>query len=169
MIMVLALPMEASAAAKATAAADWKKAKAVKAGTTVVTIGDATKTKANNGYVKFKAPATKTYKFTLSNIRRYGKKSTNDVITTYAGFRTATQYGGYNTLKFKQNKKDTYSLYLCSVKSRNIALKYGNKTVTAYTPLPSRTVSFKLKKGETIYIGLSNINRYKLSYDLKIK
>ena len=169
MVMVLVLPLEASAAAKTTAAADWKKAKTVKTGTTVVTIGDPRKTKANDGYVKFKAGAAKTYKFTLSNIRKYGKKSANDVLITHAGFRTPTQYGGFKTLKFKQNKKDTYSLALCSAKSRKIALSTGNKKVYYYTSLPSRTVSFKLKKGETIYISLSNTNACKISYDLKIK
>ena len=45
----------------------------------------------------------------------------------------------------------------------------GTKKITANTFLPSRTASVKLKKGETLYIGMGNIERTKLCLDLTIK
>ena len=69
MVMVLALPVEASAAAKVTAVTKETKAKAVKKGKTVVTLPKATKKSSTYSYVKFKAPATKTYKITKRKVK----------------------------------------------------------------------------------------------------
>ena len=146
MVMVLALPVEASAAAKVTAVTKETKAKAVKKGKTVVTLPKATKKSSTYSYVKFKAPATKTYKITLGNLRKRGRSSASDILAAHSSLYKNGYYG-LDRVTIKLNKKKT----------------------TANTFLPSRTASVKLKKGETLYIGMGNIERTKLCLDLTIK
>lgn len=165
MVMMFALPLEASAASKVTAATTEKKAKTVKKGTTVVTVPKSSK---SFGYIKFKAPSTKTYKFTLKNIRRYGKKSSGDIIHTSVDFTTKDSYGGKKYLSFKQNGSNEYSLWLCSQKSWKINKPYTKK-VTSSTSYPTRTASIRLKKGQTVYLSFCNVSDFKVSYDLTIK
>ena len=167
MVMVLALPVEASAAAKVTAVTKETKAKAVKKGKTVVTLPKATKKSSTYSYVKFKAPATKTYKITLGNLRKRGRSSASDILATHSSLYKNGYYG-LDRVTIKLNKKKTDVMYICSAYSWSISKSYTKK-ITANTFLPSRTASVKLKKGETLYIGMGNIERTKLCLDLTIK
>ena len=167
MVMVLALPVEASAAAKVTAVTKETKAKAVKKGKTVVTLPKATKKSSTYSYVKFKAPATKTYKITLGNLRKSGRSSASDILAAHSSLYK-NDYYGLDRVTIKLNKKKTDVMYICSAYSWSISKRYTKK-ITASTFLPSRTASVKLKKGETLYIGMGNIERTKLCLDLTIK
>lgn len=164
MVLMFSLPIEAAAAGKVTAGTSFKKAKTVKSGKTVVT------TPKDSGqivsYLKFKAPATKTYKITINNLRKYGKKSSQTIESIFINFNSLEKDGRINYLKFKQNEKKSYeTLWICSQES----WKYGKtKKIKAGTFIPSRTAGIRLKKGQTIYIVAGNKN-YKRCYDLTIK
>lgn len=169
MVMVFALPLEASAASKVTAVTRDSKAKGVKRGTTVVTLPKATKKGSTYSYVKFKAPATKTYKITLSNLRKSGKSSDSDILAAHSSLYKRNSWG-LSSVNIKLNGKKTSVMYLCSTYSWSIDRAYSsNKKITASTFLPSRTAAVKLKKGETLYIGMGNIEKAKLCLNLTIK
>ena len=94
------------------------------------------------GYVKFKAPKTKTYSFTISNIKQPVKKG--DPLGR-ASFKKAKNYSFY-PLKVKTRNKTTDCLNVSKTKYRP---PYGNDASVYY---PSRTGKVKLKKNQTIYI-----------------
>lgn len=168
MVMMFALPIEASAAAKVTATTNVSKAKRVKTGKTVVTVPKSRNFSA--AYLKFTAPATRTYKFTFNNIRKYGRKSTQDIESMWIALETKKKrtYGTYyERINLKQNGERTNSLYLESKYSWSISKTYTKK-ITADIFVPSRTASLRLKKGQTIYIT-AGTDSHKVCYDLTIK
>lgn len=163
MVMMFSIPIEASAA-KVTAAKNWHKAKTVKKGKTSVTVPKMDIS--SSGYVKFKAPATKTYKFTINNVRKYGKKSSQGIEHNWISFGTKGRYDYLNSVAIKQNGKKTYTLWVCSQMSWSIG---RTSKITSSTSLPSRSVSIRMKKGQTIYIQSGIDMDGKTCYDLTIK
>ena len=163
MVMMFSLPIEASAA-KVTATKNWQKAKTVKKGKTSVTVPKMDLSSA--GYVKFKAPATKTYKFTINNIRKNGKSSSQVIEHNWISFKTKGNYGYLDSVAFKQNGSKVYTLWVCSKMIWSIGKP---SKITSSTSLPSRSVNIRLKKGQTIYIQSGIDTESKTYYDLTIK
>ena len=113
-----------------------KSAAKVKVGTTNLTV------KMGEGYLKFTAPATRTYKFSFSKVTgkytnegyvQFYKKDPSDS-TSVVTFDVSTKGGKTDTLHFSIN----------GVEHQGGSLKDR--------PLPSRTGKVKLKKGQVIYM-----------------
>lgn len=157
----LGQPLQAQAKSVTTKASTRATAKTVKKGTTTV------KVKKYGSYTKFKAPKTKTYKFTFSSVKALKKGKTsifNGHVTFYKGSPTS-----YKNLQVKTAGGKTYTLYLCTKAYRNVNTRYGSSTVSAYTPLPKRTAKVKLTKGTTVYFQSGFMISGGASYKLKIK
>lgn len=152
--------IEAQAAKKVTTNYNYKKAPAIKVGTTTVTArpykgsNNKTKTKTAVSWAKFTAPKAGTYQITFSN---YSKKGNSNAIffgcvtmmtgkSTYAGAKYPQSY-----LKVKTKGGKTNTIYLCSSASYT---DYGS--TSQYTSLPSRTATVKLKKGQVVYFDFNN-------------
>ncbi len=125
-------------------------AKPVKSGKMTVKVP-----KKGSGFLKFVAPASKAYSFTISNIKssRYN----------CGYFYLMTTYGRDNS-SITMNKVATQggensSLYIATKNSR-----YGNKV---YRNLKKRTGNIFLQQGQTVYIYISMVK--KCTLQLKIK
>lgn len=148
--------MEVQAARKVTTNYNYKKAPAVKTGTTIVTARPykAANYKKKNlaavGFVKFKAPKAGTYQFTISKIAEKGKPA--NYATGAVIFMTGE--GSYiypsKYIKVKTNGGKTTTLYL---HSRDYA---KNQKITTSTFLTSRTATVKLSKGQVVYLDFNN-------------
>ena len=126
-----------------------KKAKRVGIGTTkLAKIGSASEP---GGYVKFTAPKTAKYSFTISKPHCL-KTSYSDILNGHAYIMTTYGNGSYITMaKVSTKGGKATSLYLCSPYSYSL---HSNDAATAYTALPSRTAKIKLQKGQTVYVYL---------------
>lgn len=129
-----------------------KKATTVKKGTTTLTF-----TK-GQGYVKFKAPSTKTYKFTFSNLT--GK----DVYTAFVEVQTKSKYSSKYSFMTPVTTKGgkTETLWLLQ---KNKTYK-GGKLLSR--PLKTRAGKIKLKKNQMIYFYFYN-GKHKGSVKLNVK
>lgn len=133
-----------------------KAATTVKKGTTKLTY------KKGVGYIKFKAPSTKTYSFKFSKVKSK-KFSSCAYVSAYAPStykeknlavkKMSTKGGKYNTLWLSANG------YKHSAKSAK----------TLYRPIATRTGKVKLKKDQWIYFFLGNESGGKTTLTLKIK
>lgn len=118
-----------------------------KSGKLIVGTNNVTIKKVNgwsNGYGVFVAPASKTYKFTISSLRDTNNMFTNGHITPY------TEKKGYNrsymsSISFKQKGKSQFSFHIASSKQ-------------TYTPT-SMSGTIKLSKGDAVYIYFSFLGR----------
>ena len=119
-----------------------KKAAVVKKGTTNLTF-----TK-GQGYVKFKAPKTKTYSFTFSNLTG-GKYDSFTFVSVQKKYSSNKKYITLTKVKTAGGRTDFLNLSV-NGKKDNI----NSKTIDKY--LAKRTGKIKLKKGEEIYFHLSN-------------
>jgi len=152
-------PVSAQAATKkVSATTNYKKAPKLKVGTNKVTA------KKNNSYVKFTAPKTGTYTFTISNIatikgRNPDTNLGNLYIEKMSGSYLSTQRvstnGGKNTVLWTATK-DSYNRY------------YKGKKVTKDTYLATRYGKLKLKKGETVWLEYYYTGT-RCTYTLKVK
>ncbi|MDO4807243.1 MAG: hypothetical protein Q4A07_08345, partial [Coriobacteriales bacterium] len=114
----------------------------VKKGTTTIKVTE------EFGWIKFKAPSTKTYTFTVSNA-----KTTNSglqVVATLFQKATKTKLSGY---KVKTNQGKRY--HMLTFSARN-AKKYAGQSL-AYNGVKYKVVSKnyakqKIQKGKTVYI-----------------
>ncbi|MGI6590917.1 MAG: hypothetical protein ACOX1O_04810 [Eggerthellaceae bacterium] len=161
-LVALSMPSQAEAKTVTTKATTMAAAKTIKKGTTTV------KAKANTSYVKFKAKKTKKYTFTVSSLNaltKAGKKRNffNGNISLYTGSPSM-----HKNLKVKTKGGKAYSLYLCTKNYYKTSSKY-NKKVSAYTHLPKRSFTVKLKKGTTLYMSSWFTVRGGASYKVKIK
>jgi hypothetical protein len=135
-----------------------KKGTAVKKGTYTIEMAG------KSGFLKFKAPKTKTYTFTISNIE---KKTPGDVMDDYLNGNI------YFLLPYPNNKK---SLGPIKVKTKggltdrvNVrSLENSTAGKMVYRFLTSRSASFKLKKGQTVYM-FARFADARNSFRLKIK
>ena len=118
-----------------------KKATKIKKGTTTL--------KGTKGGFKFTSKKTKKYTFTFSNVKAPESKYNNAYGHVYA------EYQKRNYLRSKylstQGGK-SYSLYLTTQTNYDSGSK---SRVNAYTSLPTRSTTFKVKKGQTIYFYFS--------------
>ncbi|MDO4632938.1 MAG: hypothetical protein Q4B01_03675 [Eubacteriales bacterium] len=152
MVMLLSIPVSA---ASVNGGKSYNKAKKVGRGTTVVTQKAGTAS-----YVKFKAPKTKKYKFTISSLRCGGSFQ-----NVYANAHFATG-GEYNYVTFKQNGNTTTTLFLTTTRNYNSSRKTGTTNITS---LPKRTASFRLAKGQTVVMRLyAAASGSPVRYNLKI-
>lgn len=117
-----------------------KKATKVKKGTTKLYI------KKGQGYVKFKAPKTKTYKFTISKCTSK-KRNVSGYFYIMKPDSHSPKYSFITQVKTKGGKTGTLWLSANGYKSTS------SDTLTK--PLSSRTGSIKLKKGQTVYLYIS--------------
>ena len=126
-----------------------KKAATVKKGTVTL------KMKSQEGYIKFKAPKTKTYKFAFSNLKILTPGS-DQIVHGHASGYMISPYNGKNVTSMysrpfstKGGKNDT----LFVTTNYCWGLDPG-KEVNENTSLPARTGKIRLKKGETLYFYL---------------
>ena len=159
--------MEAQAARKVTTNYNYKKAPAVKTGTTTVTARPfksanyKKKNLAAVGFVKFKAPKAGTYQFTVSKVAIKGDATSyaNGAVTFMTGTGSSIYPAKY--LKVKTQGGKTSTLYICSR-----TYSRSQKT-TIGTFLTSRTATVKLSKGQVVYLDFNNGKTN--TYSLKIK
>lgn len=159
------IPVNAATRTVSTKATKIQKAPAVKKGRSVVKI------KKNFSFIRFKAPKTKTYRFTFSNLnalRKADRRRNSANGSVYLGFAkygiaiakpVKTNYGTASYLEFASKN-------FCKSFYRHIARK---KKPTEY--FTSRYAKIKLYKGQTVYVyhffaGVKNSN---VSYNLTIK
>ena len=131
-----------------------KKATKVKKGTTNLTFSK------GEGYIKFVAPKTKTYKFTFSKCTSK-QFSSNAFIAVQTPSKTSSKYSFYTDVKTKGGKYDTLWLSMNGYKHTDGKI--------LYRPLASRTATIKLKKGQKIYFHLYTGTSKKASMKLVIK
>ena len=148
----------AMAAAKVTASSNKiGKAKKVKIGTTYVTVKKSSAYDSKDRYLKFAAPKSGRYKITFSNIKSVpGKKkdfNCGSIAISKILYKTSKEP---SSVKIKTKGGSTYFLYVCS-KFMNSLNK--DKKIDKYSYLPSRTASISLKKGETIWIQMSFVEK----------
>ncbi len=159
--------VEAQAAKTVTAQKNWKKAKAVKTGTTVVNIKAAN---CQESYVKFKAPKAGTYKITFSNLKTKGVSKEDFRI----GFFTIAKKAGSGLThaEFNSNAGKTNAVMFASKYAMTTStIKDHNKKEAKrmrYSATPYAKI--KLKKGEIIYITMFSLpDKQACSYTVKIK
>lgn len=165
--------IEAQAAKKVTTNYNYKKAPAVKTGTTTVTarLYKSANYKKKNlaavGFVKFTVPKTATYKFTFSKVAIKGNSSSyaNGAITFYTGTGGASSIYPTKYLKVKTEGGSTGTLWLCSSYLGGAAPKKP-KTGSFLT---KRTATVKLKKGQVVYISFNNNKTNTYSLNIKKK
>lgn len=129
-----------------------KKAAVVKKGTTTLTF-----TK-GQGYVKFTAPATKTYTFTFSNMT--GKDVYTAFVEVQMKDKYSPKYSFMTQVTTKGGKSNT--LWLLH-KSKSYK---GGKVISR--PLKTRSGKIKLKKKQVIYFYFYN-GQHKGSVKLNVK
>jgi hypothetical protein len=129
-----------------------KKATTVKKGTTKLTI------KKGQGYIKFKAPATKKYTFTFSNTKSSIKGSS--FVEIQKKDASSPKYSFLYDVKTKGGKANTLWLGVNGYKSST-----GDLVGRC---LPTRSAVVKLKKGQSLYFYFYN-GSSKTTSTLKIK
>ncbi len=159
--------VDAQAATKKTANKNYKKAPAIKVNKTYKITS---KTKGGNTYVKFTAPKSANYVFTIYDVKNY---------------KPSAGYDGRDLSNFYIRKKSSYSNYLSLqyVKTQGGKAtclfmatpqwysKYPVKKPTINSYLKKRTATLKLNKGETVYVnmyGFTGTNS-QCTYMLKVK
>lgn len=146
---------------------NWKKAKAVKKGTNIVKVSNPKSSKL--GYIKFKAPKKGTYVFKFSNF--VGQKGANgkDINCGFTNFYVKNR-NYLSTIPIKFGGKKGYTLHTCSWDFFKDAYYNPNNAnvESIYLEYPEAEVSFKLKKGQIIYLG-NYFTTKKSSFKLVIK
>ena len=128
-----------------------KKAVTVKKGTTKLRV------KAGGGYVMFKAPKTKTYYLTFSNV-----KSKNGVGSMFVFIQKPSSGKYIFSADVKTKGGKTHVLWLADKKNVNKSAKDAKDWCLA-----SRTATIKLKKGQMLFMNVYDSNSVNLT--LKIK
>ncbi len=161
--------VEAQAAKKVTAQKNWKKAKAVKIGTTVVTVKKLPKNVTHqDAYIKFKAPKAGKYVITVSSLKIKGEKPANSVAC-----------GGYYIEKLPSGESMLLAQRVKTEGGKAITLPIGTKEMYKYSVeegmpkveqyLTKRSATITLKKGETIWLVMYLSSPKQYTYNLKIK
>lgn len=151
--------VEAQAAKKVTANAQYQKAPTVKTGTTTVT---SKKNKVSTAkWVKFKAPKTGTYKFTVSNF-----KPADETNCGHFNFYTnPASYDRLENLKTEGGRNDNFSIaskkFMAYYKPGDTKKKDRYRT--------SRSVTINMTKGQVVYMRLYYTTGDKYTYSLNIK
>lgn len=102
------------------------------------------------GWFKFKAPKTKTYRFTFNNLRTEGLAAENDF--NYGYFVMAHVTKKYvQSVRPKTQYGRAYAMFLTTQTDWNRMTSDGIAVEKVTEFLPSRKAVLKMKKGETIY------------------
>ncbi len=141
----------------------FRKAPAVKKGTTIVTLAGR---KGAEGLVKFKAPKTKVYKITISNCVGTKGDDINGHFYIYRENKGMLDFMTLNTQGGRNNK-----FQVANKKFLKIFYKYSNHDKPRDEYRTSRTVTVKLNKNQVIYInGSFAVEKgQKSQFTLKIK
>jgi hypothetical protein len=155
------------AAANVTTTAYAKKvAKKVTVGTTKVYLDDYIAL-SYSGYLKFVAPKTKTYTFTIYDLKHPVKRG--DLMGSMV-FMVPYGYKNSQLGTFKVSCKGGYSSRLYVANPKPTGLYYADATQVYYK---SRSGGIKLKKGQVIYLGIDlhtfKFTKKRVSCTLKIK
>lgn len=129
-----------------------KKAAKVKRGTTSLTI------KKGKGWLKFKAPKTKTYTFTFSDVKS-------------AEFSSNAFVGVYKVAKYSSSSVASVKVKTKGGKSNTLWLScngYAHANEMLERPIAKRSGKIKLAKGEWVYLYFYN-NDVKTTANLTIK
>lgn len=162
--------VEVQAAKKVTAGATEKKAKAVRVGTTAVTVKKCSKDDMHHAYLKFKAPKAGSYVFTLSDFKTKGIKASKDVEIGYFSLLTKDTYGYIpETVKTEGGKTERMNICTGATTKDDYFKSLNKETKKLNRYLPKRTATIKLKKGETVWLYVSYTNYRQFSYKLNIK
>lgn len=137
-----------------------KKIKAVKKGTTTI------KYTTKYGFVKFKAPSTKTYKFTFSNVKSSNSPSAAVGALEKIKNTSRTEFTTV-AIKVKTNEGTVKAFPVVDSEYARLAKNAGKTKIDKYQIVTKRTVKAKLKKGQTIYLDISGTAAGSLK--LKIK
>lgn len=125
-----------------------KKVKSLKTGITTI------KYNTSNGYLKFKATKSKTYKVTFSAL-----KESTDVPVMVGCFEKLKNGNTLYPMNVKTNEGKRKYLPITTSKIEKLAKQKGVKTFESngvkYKYLSKRNVSLTLKKGQTIYFNVS--------------
>lgn len=160
------VPATASVQAEAktktvTANKNYKKASSLKKGITYkVTM------KKNHSIVKFTAPASGTYKVTISNVATLPKVKNGSDHNLGNLYIKKMAYGKYLSSQNVKTQGGKYSCLFTATKDSYNRF-YAGKKVTTGTYLASRYGKINLKKGETIYMDYFYTGS-KCTYNLKI-
>lgn len=123
-----------------------KKALKVKKGTTKLNF------KGGQGYLKFTAPATKTYKFTFSGVQCANYGGASAFVEVQTPYSSDTSYSFLTNVKTKGGKSNTlwlaYKGHSFNYYSSNLA-----------RPIAKRTGSIKLTQGQDIYFYFSGTKK----------
>ncbi len=132
-----------------------RKATRVTRGTTRLTI------KGGKGYMKFKAPKTKTYTFTMSNMKsnRFSASGYWYIMKSYG---SGGRYIGQVPVRTQGGR--TTAMWM-GVNGRNP----GSTGKKIYRTLAKRSAKIKLKKGEEVYIYVYNGGGGKTTATLSIR
>ena len=102
------------------------------------------------GYAKFTAPATKTYTFNVSNVKDSNRGSNGYwYIMTSHGY-SSSKYIGQTEVKTQGGKTTTMWMTVNGYKSSGTGTSKN---------LASRYAKIKLKKGETVFVYFSFLNK----------
>jgi len=151
--------VEAQAAKKVTANAKYQKAPSVKTGTTTVT---SKKNKLSTAkWVKFKAPKTGTYKFTVSNFKPA------DVINCghFDFYANPAKYEKLSNLKTEGGR--TSSFHIASKKFMQHYRPGDTTKKDRYRS--SRSATINMTQGQVVYMRLYYTTGDKYTYTLNIK
>lgn len=147
LFMVFGLALNTQAANKAVTEGKKAKVTTVKTGSTKVT-----KNNSGSGYVKFTAPKAGTYQFTFSGLHLNKPNPTDNAIADF-----------FLCIKNKNNTMVRQDIYKRSNGKYDQAIEIGSAYYVSKRTYPAsaspsskyltkRTVSKKMKKGQTIYI-----------------
>ncbi|MBQ8528003.1 MAG: hypothetical protein IJ429_05950 [Lachnospiraceae bacterium] len=154
---------------KVTANKNYKKAPSIKINKTYKVTS---KTKGGKTFVKFKAPKTGTYVFTISNVKTY-KPSKNDDGRDLANFYIKKMVGSssYKYLGMQQVKTQGGKATCINMCTPGWYKKYPVKKAKTGSNLQKRTATIKIKKNEVVYVNMSYYTGKdcKCTYELKVK
>ena len=142
---------------------NYKKAKKVKTGTTVVRT--TSRRGGKYGYVKFTAPKKGKYVFTVGSLKTSAPRSAGgkDIRNGYVEICKADRYG-VAPIKLRTQYGKSYSMYVCTQDSWDVSGRKGSP----YDSLTSRSMTASMKKGQTLYVR-AWFTAEKATYSLKIK
>lgn len=157
-----------AAAKKVTAGTSFYKAKTVKSGTTTVTVKKCSKKQFHDSYVKYIAPKTGYYVFTLSDFKTKGVKASKDVATGYFSLYKNDGYGrDRQKVKTEGGKASFLSICTKAAAKDSFYKMLNAESKKADRHFVKRSATIKLKKGQTVWIHVFYTNYKQFSYKIR--
>lgn len=142
-----------------TTKASMKKPANLKKGTTTVTMSDGKGVyRTYHGYAKFKAPKTKTYTFTFSNLINKKYPESSGYVQIFVTDKQGKKWVTWKKVSSQGGKVTNLNV------GQNGNVNSGSKKNANLT---SRYAKLKIKKGNTVYLFFSFINGSKLNVKIK--